>query len=835
METASQWPRPSGLDDQVDDPLVLVERFKRHYISICHHTADNPTATAPASYVMDIMFQANKVVTLLAKHMSAMAARQCVEANLAVDRTGAVVCGESPVRSEQIPPADVSVVPGTLSEGAGDLADNVIGTIDDYSWRDEDSEGDGDFEDDGTSEMDSEDEYFEFGDFGDINWELSPSGREQREAESRGGQGGGEQITAVQTAEEGPKRDTEEVGLCTILDTNWDGENSAEDQDYEDDGPSDHDSEDDYYEYGDFDDEEEQDRVDREKQGDPGTPVEQAVETPAEHAVPGNINDTAWGDEDSEADQDWEDNDSSDRDSEDDYYEYGNFEDDALEDEVQPANESVQSVIANGPRAETETEHGHEPSICANRSCWRDVYDWIPGLVIQEIPVRDSTTSLQLPPSPSDQCLKIRWGCAHPPYRDWSAQGLTHHDIIAQLHATLAESGLPELQGIQIQSIKPYNLSGDLEVHLATLQDRESLAEHAGQWLPRLKYGHTTRIPDIYYPERRVNADNISQVRKLPTRSSKGCVGLPGFRIRWRNHSRPHKVQNREEVVLNSIREQIHTALDRSGNPELQGIYAHSLAVGMPLGDIDLFFESYADRDMLYDNESLWVPHLEQGHIARIVLIHDPKEEPEPTIASAEQHTQMAPLPTIELCEVVPPLTIHWNSDPPYRAWEARGLNYEDIKTEISYALGKIIDPSLEPELPWSLDINSESGDINIHFNTAADRAQAVNNVLKWFPLIARSSVARIPGVYNPLRRAKSNAKLSRRSRSPQAESQSKGMDESILTVQDGANGVVKSCTREASPGPQLRGERQLERRRTKRRQKRWENKIRKNSEVLAC
>lgn len=836
MAAAPQWPRPLGLDDQLDDPLVLVDRFKEYYISICHHTADNPTATAPASYVMDVMFQANKVMTLLAKQMSALAARQCVQTESVVDPAQGVREGH-PVEHGSDSAETPAACEEIAREGAEDFADNVIGTINDHPWREDDSEGDRDYEDDGCSEMDSEDEHYEYGDFGDISEEFTRSEREQREAESHDGQDGRQQTTLVNAIGEVPKQETEKLPLSTILDTNWDDENSAEDQDYEDDGSSDHDSEEDYYEYGDFDEDEDEERdaVDGERQDGPEGTVHQAVEPSIEQAVPGNIHDTVWGAEDSEGDQDWRDDDSSDRDSEDDYYEYGDFEDDEneLQDELQHANEGgQQSGFADEPETGTVATDGHEHCKCADTSCWRDVYDWIPGLVIQEIPVRESTMSWPQPNSPGALHLKIRWSGHHSPYQGWSSQGLTHHEIIEQIHAALADSGLPELKQIRIQSIKPYNLSGDLEVHLATFQNRECLAKSAAQWLPLLKQGHLARITDIYYPNLPVNAE--WQMTESPPQPSETCMYLPGLKIRWRSNP-PYKAWDSRGLVGSEIREQVYIALRRSGNSELPAIHIPYMEIRSGSGDIDLFFNSYTDRDMLYDDERLWIPFLDQGHLARIVLVHDPKEEPEPKIANAEPCKETAPWPTIETPDEAQSFTIHWNYEPPFREWQVQGLTYIDIKAKLSYALDRIVDPPLQQGFTWSLNLESGPGDISVHFRSGADCKRAIDSIPMWFPHLERSEVARIPGVYNPLRRAKSNAKFSRQSRSPQAESQNKGMDESILTVQDGVSGVEQSGTLEVSPASQTRSERQLERRRTKRRQKRWENKIKKNAEVMAC
>lgn len=587
MATALQWPRPSGFDDEVADPLVLVDRFKQHYISICHHTADNPTATASASYVMDVMFQANKVITLLANQLSLslLASRQHAEANLVPNTTQVV--GQDRLSVEH----EARAGPGNaVDEGAEDVVDNAVGTILDINWGEEDSSGDQDWEDDCSSEQNSEDDYYEYGDFEDDDDEEEENeGGGGCGIESRDGQGNETQAGLADATNETAGHDAENLAVGTILNMNWNDEGSEGDRDWEDNGSSDHDSEDDYYEYGDFEDDEEEEQGPGEGKQQVGLddPVNEAAQNAVENVVLGNVNDNEWADEDSEGDQDWEDNDSSDQDSEDDYYEYGDFGDDGddrHEGENQQGNrDEHQGGIEYGLQGGNVVVNGHDQSIGADTPGWRDVYDWI----------------------------------------------------------------------------------------------SETNAPNTGQCI------ETTRLSTLETP-----------------------------------------------------------------------------------------------------NQSL-------------------------------------------------SFTIHWNSNPPYRAWESQGLNYEDIKMHHFHALNKILDPALRPESTWKFDVISETGDIELHFNSATDRTRAVNNIPKWFHFLERSEVARIPGVYNPLRRAKSNAKNAKRRRSPLAEAaQGNGSSDEISKVQDELNGIEKD--KEGCPSPQTRSERRLERRRAKRRQKRREQKLRKNADLMA-
>ena len=62
---ADRWPEPPINANDHDNPFEMIEKFKAHYQDIFLHTAAYPTATASAGYVMELMFQANKVITVL--------------------------------------------------------------------------------------------------------------------------------------------------------------------------------------------------------------------------------------------------------------------------------------------------------------------------------------------------------------------------------------------------------------------------------------------------------------------------------------------------------------------------------------------------------------------------------------------------------------------------------------------------------------------------------------------------------------------------------------------------------------------------------------------------
>jgi hypothetical protein len=74
----AKWPSIPPIEDECIDTIGLIEGFKNQYMEICSHTLKNPTATAPAGYVMGLMFHANKVITLLAEQLQSSPQRQLV-------------------------------------------------------------------------------------------------------------------------------------------------------------------------------------------------------------------------------------------------------------------------------------------------------------------------------------------------------------------------------------------------------------------------------------------------------------------------------------------------------------------------------------------------------------------------------------------------------------------------------------------------------------------------------------------------------------------------------------------------------------------------------------
>lgn len=191
MAFAPQWPKPDGFDGDFDNPFDLVNRFKDHYMSVCRYTADNPTATAPASYVLDLIFQANKVVTVLANNLSSLAIRQ----NEGVVQVPVTLHSVSPHSAVQDRPAvkrEVSVsapepravVDGDGDDAVGSVAHNVM----DNDWGGEDSEDDVDWEDGSSSDEDSEDDYYEYGEFGSDDEEAEEEEEEEEDGDDDKGE-----------------------------------------------------------------------------------------------------------------------------------------------------------------------------------------------------------------------------------------------------------------------------------------------------------------------------------------------------------------------------------------------------------------------------------------------------------------------------------------------------------------------------------------------------------------------------------------------------------------------------------------------------------------------
>lgn len=833
MATAPQWPRPATFDDEVNEPLVLVDRFKQHYLSVCHHTADNPMATAPASYVMDVMFQANKVITLLAKQMNLGAGKQHAEAKKSANTAQVGVQDAPKMERETRAPEGGTRFGRVLDPMALELAGETVGTIYDFKWGDGDSEGDRDWEDDDSSERDSEDEYYEYGDFEDEE-EVVNSNHENK---NQSGQGNGIQAGLGLDAAPGEAAENSPGG--TIHDLNWGDQDSNEDPDWQDTDSSVHDSEDEYYEYGDFEEEDEEkpNAAGGEQQADPQVDVDLPVEEAHEAAwdikdAVSDIHDAGWGDEDSEGDQDWEDNGSSDHDSEDDYYEYGDFGDDEdPEDEDQHEGQDgqpnrVDHQLENDTAADAKDQEKTHPTP-SHPPGWRDAYDWISSLTDQEIPVHDSKMLSQLPLDPGAPHFMIRWGCVNPPYKGWRSRAIHHDDIINELRDVLAKSSILELREVRPQSVQPYHLSGDLVVHLATHAERTCLFNHAKDWLPRLQQGHSARIPRVYYPGVQPKTENTVFTNAEPTPTIDTSPNLPGLRIRWGNNAAPYKAWNSQMLVYDHVWRHLYSALRDSGHPELPGMQIPFMDVNEHTGDVDVFLNSQTDRDILYDTEGSWVPLLEQGQHARIMFLYDPEkqQQSEPILTTTIQHIETLPFSRATTPDQPPPLKIHWDTDPPYRGLE----DTEQARQDLLSLLLKFFDPSPEATRQFNITINPETGDVDLSLSDE-DYKYALQTIPQWLCLLDRSEGARIPGIYNPLRRAKSRAKNTKK---PRLSSVAGGVQAEASLVADGS---VKDGPRSGSPSSQSqsRSERQLERRRTKRRQRWWERKVQRNAEVLA-
>lgn len=70
---ATRWPEPSFEGLETTSPVELANNFEDYYKDVFMYTLKNPTAAAPARYVMDIMFQANKIMALMKSEIAAPA------------------------------------------------------------------------------------------------------------------------------------------------------------------------------------------------------------------------------------------------------------------------------------------------------------------------------------------------------------------------------------------------------------------------------------------------------------------------------------------------------------------------------------------------------------------------------------------------------------------------------------------------------------------------------------------------------------------------------------------------------------------------------------------
>lgn len=61
---ADQWPAPRFRTGGTENIVDLTNQFDSYYRDVFMYTLKNPTATAPAHYVMDMLFHANKIIKL---------------------------------------------------------------------------------------------------------------------------------------------------------------------------------------------------------------------------------------------------------------------------------------------------------------------------------------------------------------------------------------------------------------------------------------------------------------------------------------------------------------------------------------------------------------------------------------------------------------------------------------------------------------------------------------------------------------------------------------------------------------------------------------------------
>lgn len=72
----TRWPEPRSQGDDIDDSVDLVNQFESYCQDVFMYTLKNPTAVAPARYVMDMLFQANKIIKLSKGAASTITAHQ---------------------------------------------------------------------------------------------------------------------------------------------------------------------------------------------------------------------------------------------------------------------------------------------------------------------------------------------------------------------------------------------------------------------------------------------------------------------------------------------------------------------------------------------------------------------------------------------------------------------------------------------------------------------------------------------------------------------------------------------------------------------------------------
>ncbi|KAJ5587105.1 uncharacterized protein N7459_002870 [Penicillium hispanicum] len=449
---SDRWPEPPIKAGNDDSPFELAEKFKAHYQEIFHHTASYPTATASASYVMDLMFQANKVITMMRNQYIADTASPTINQD---DDNGApeVTMREAtPESCTAEPRADAAPAGGRAREGnPGDVSSYHTGASADW----------------GTSSD-----------------KRNPVA-EVSKCPDNGNSGDDNDLREVVMREPTPEQNPTEPKAGAILAGDLLPEDSSDDDsDYDPEDDSDGSYSSDEYDYSDEDLES--------TDNDHGNGEEAALDDGIDDGAHESANDDAI---DTAVDE---------------------VVEDVVEEAVTNAADGVAQdhyvddfTTSEDDSDETDSDETQPDEAPSASPRWQAVYDWVPGSV-EPVPQQHVEASPQRAYE-RHKIIRIRWSCQNPPYKTRKGLKYTKRDVVDMLRLAITKRGNPELTKIDFQDVRVYSRSGDVDMILDTLEKRLTLLQYAHEWFPFLVQSDAARIPGYYNPQHPNKADTYMQ------------------------------------------------------------------------------------------------------------------------------------------------------------------------------------------------------------------------------------------------------------------------------------------------------------------------------------
>ncbi|KAJ5194971.1 uncharacterized protein N7498_008409 [Penicillium cinerascens] len=627
---ASQWPKPEDFDGDID-PSDLVDRFKDHYMLICRYTTDNPDATASAKYVMDIMFQANKVVALLAKNLR--------------DVTNARFPGpeQPPVPNQLVlhDPPTVTQNPleakhESYTEGPATDVEEVADVAQEFSakdlfgrdWAEEDSEEDGDWESQ-SSEDDSDDDYYEYGSFGDDD-DDDEDDEEEGDDDEEEDEASVECETEDQDeAEEQDNKQQDDQAGDSVQDYV-----QAYLQEQEDEDAHDNDVQDYNYCLEDYEDPayvtdynapssqiEAQEIARRAKmKEEAGLVGSMAEDTTSSEISRQSLPQPVTRGETPYVRIGWAQEKSPYLDPNIGYARCEETVEHAIKNSANFGVRAVKILYQNWYRSSGDCDLFVGTAADRERLIYNSK-SWLPSVEnagFARVKIRRPSPEISLSPyenySPwinHVNYFRITWVCGDGPYKSGNSKYL-----LSVLKETLSGHSDSTLAAVVLEDLEIDPYCGDMIVH-ASEEDVKLLVNKSEMWAQTLIRSDEIELHDKYG-----HVERVCKHTDLPS----DPTGLVTFRIRWNCSDPPYKEYETRGIKHSHICDMLQTALKASGSPSLAAVYFTAVEPRYVSGDVDVY-TTQRDRERVIKYAHLWFPHLNQGEFARIPGIYYPKSQ----------------------------------------------------------------------------------------------------------------------------------------------------------------------------------------------------------------